>query len=93
MSSLIKKFINDLVKTDELTNIILYSENTTGKTQISHYIASYYYKNLFENHNLELEQFKSFKSFEDNEKDKFCDEAILKKAYAVPEAMKLVALL
>ena len=64
MSSLIKKFINDLVKTDELTNIILYSENTTGKTQISHYIASYYYKNLFENHNLELEQFKSFKRME-----------------------------
>lgn len=76
LSLVVKKFIDNLIDMGELTNIILYSENTSGKTQTAHYIAEQYYKKLFESHKINIKDFKTFESFENESEEKIKDTKI-----------------
>lgn len=45
----LKSIFNKLIDFDCLTNILLYSKETNGKTLTAKYIANQYYKNVYEN--------------------------------------------
>lgn len=64
LSTYIKKTFEDLLDTDNLTNIILYSTKTSGKTLKAHYISYRYYEKLFEKYNVNIKDFKYFKCFD-----------------------------
>ena len=42
------KFINNLIEEEELTNILLYSEDSSGKTQLAYYIVKVYHEKIKE---------------------------------------------
>ena len=42
LSTYIKKIFEDLLETDNLTNIVLYSNKTSGKTLTANYISYRY---------------------------------------------------
>lgn len=69
LSTYIKKTFEDLLDTDNLTNIILYSNKTSGKTLTAHYISYRYYEKLFEKYKIDIDNFKQFKCFNDDLKD------------------------
>lgn len=66
LSTYIKKTFEDLLETDNLTNIILYSNKTSGKTLTAHYISYRYYEKLFEKYKIDIDNFKQFKCFNDD---------------------------
>lgn len=66
LSTYIKKTFEDLLETDNLTNIILYSNKTSGKTLTAHYISYRYYEKLFEKYKINIKEFKQFKYFDDD---------------------------
>lgn len=66
LSTYIKKTFEDLLETDNLTNIVLYSNKTSGKTLIAHYISYRYYEKLFEKYKIDIDNFKQFKCFNDD---------------------------
>lgn len=66
LSTYIKKTFEDLLETDNLTNIILYSNKTSGKTLTAHYICYRYYEKLFEKYKINIKEFKQFKCFDDD---------------------------
>lgn len=68
LSTYIKKTFEDLLETDNLTNIILYSNKTSGKTLTAHYISYRYYEKLFEKYKIDIDNFKQFKCFNDDMK-------------------------
>lgn len=68
LSTYIKKTFEDLLETDNLTNIVLYSNKTSGKTLTAHYISYRYYEKLFEKYKIDIDNFKQFKCFNDDMK-------------------------
>ena len=66
LSTYIKKTFEDLLETDNLTNIVLYSNKTSGKTLTAHYISYRYYEKLFEKYKIDIDNFKQFKCFNDD---------------------------
>ena len=66
LSTYIKKKFEDLLENDNLTNIVLYSNKTSGKTLIAHYISYRYYEKLFEKYKIDIDNFKQFKCFNDD---------------------------
>lgn len=59
----LKETINNLIINDMLMNLVLYSEETNGKSLTAKYIANEYYKNL-----LEEEEIEEIEDIEDIEK-------------------------
>ena len=66
LSTYIKKTFENLLETDNLTNIVLYSNKTSGKTLTAHYISYRYYEKLFEKYKIDIDNFKQFKCFNDD---------------------------